>query len=329
MQPLFEQRLTQAWPPAEWQDVRVVVAVSGGPDSVALLRALLQLSARDGGRLVAAHFNHRLRAEADVDEQFVIELCCRLSIPCEVGHAAVPATEPPGSLEEAARSARYRFLAEIAQRQAARFVVTGHTADDQAETILHRILRGTGWRGLAGIPRSRELAPGVTLLRPLRSFTRAELLEYLRTLNQSFREDDSNLSLQFTRNRIRHELLPLLAAEYNPHIQESLLRLGELAREASAYLEFQAAPLRTQSVTREGATLVVDCRRLSDQPRILLSTMFTLIWRSEGWPEQAMTFAKWAELAELVTGPQSYAKLDFPGAIRVVKHDGQLRLARP
>ena len=135
-----------------------------------------------------------------------------MGLACEVATAALdPAAGSRGQGIEAARAARYAVLEEMAGRVGARFVVTAHTADDQAETILHRILRGTGLRGLSGMSRSRRLGPA-TLLRPLLAIGRAELAAYLRDCQQPFRTDASNRDVRFMRNRIRNELLPLLAA---------------------------------------------------------------------------------------------------------------------
>ena len=165
----FETRLAASWPPEDWKDLTVLAAVSGGGDSVALLRGLAALKLPGEGRLIAAHVNHKLRgADSDADQAFVQELCGQLGLACEVATAAVdPTAGSRGQgIEATARRARYAVLEEMAGRVGARFVVTAHTADDQAETILHRILRGTGIRGLSGMSRSRRLGPA-TLLRPL------------------------------------------------------------------------------------------------------------------------------------------------------------------
>ena len=250
----FELRLAGSWPPEEWREVTVLVAVSGGPDSLALLRGLRALKIAGDGRLVAAHVNHQLRgSESDEDERFVREQCESLGLPCEVGKAPVAAIadEQGDGIEAAARQARYAFLTEAAHRVGARFVATGHTADDQAETILHRILRGTGIAGLAGSPRTRALSPATTLIRPMLTVRRAEVLAYLDRLGQPFREDRTNADRRFTRNRIRHELLPELARQYNPHVVEALVRLGKLARESQAALEPMIEDLMRTAV-REG-----------------------------------------------------------------------------
>ena len=148
--------MAESWPPERWCDLTVLLAVSGGGDSVAMFRALHALRTSGPGRLVAAHVNHRLRGEeSQADEQFVRRLCERFQVPCEVVQAGIDpqAPEAADGLETAARTVRYQALQQIAARCGARYVVTAHTADDQAETILHRILRGTGIHGLAGIPR--------------------------------------------------------------------------------------------------------------------------------------------------------------------------------
>src|SRR3954468_11588552 len=179
-------KLAAAFPPERWRDVTTLVAVSGGADSVALLCGLAALKQGQGeGRLIAAHFNHQLRgAESDEDEAFVRRLARELTVDIEVGSGDVRGGASGDGLEAAARSARYAFLTETARRSGARYVVTAHTADDQVETVLHRILRGTGLGGLAGIPRVRELTPGQALVRPLLSAGRADVTAYLLSLNQ-------------------------------------------------------------------------------------------------------------------------------------------------
>jgi tRNA(Ile)-lysidine synthase len=249
----FESTLAEAWPPSQWADVTILLAISGGADSVALLRAMAALKTGGAGRLAVAHFNHQLRPEADDDQQFVVDLCDRLGVTCEVERTAVNdlATQSGGGLEATARWARYRFLEAVAGRLGARFVVTAHTADDQAETILHRILRGTGVRGLAGMARARPLGHA-TLIRPLLGIRREELRAYLDELGQPHRSDRSNLDVRFTRNRIRRELLPRLQRRFNPDVVEALLRLGNLAGDAQAVVNGLVAELFDRCVTIDG-----------------------------------------------------------------------------
>ena len=189
----------------------ILLAVSGGADSVALLRAIVRLKTAGEGRVVAAHLNHQLRPdEADADEAFVVDLCRRLGVACEVGRVA---TRPGRRRGPRSGGPAGHGIGSSKRRPTAcgaRYVVTAHTADDQAETILHRILRGTGVGGLGGMSRTRPLGLA-TLLRPLLTFRRAELEAYLHDLGQPYCDDSSNRDVRFTRNRIRHELLPWLS----------------------------------------------------------------------------------------------------------------------
>jgi tRNA(Ile)-lysidine synthase len=328
----FEQRLAEAWPPADWRGVTVLVAVSGGPDSVALLRALYRLSDQTGpvGRLVVAHFNHRLRSEADDEEAFVRELSKQLDLPCESARADPATLDQGDGLEAAAREARYGFLRASAERLGARYLAVGHTADDQVETILHHILRGTGLAGLGGMPRARPLSPAVTVIRPLLGLHRRDVEEYLRELGQTYCQDATNLSLHHTRNRLRHELLPLLRERFNPLVKDALLRLGALAAEAHEVLVRRADDLARQVASElPGGETSVDCRSLADQPRYVVREMFCQIWRRHGWPLQDMTFRHWEDLVEMTSAAQRGARLRrvFPGGILAHAESDTLRLS--
>ena len=157
----------------------------------------------------------------------------------------------------------------------ARDVATAHTADDQAETILHRILRGTGIAGLGGIRRARPLDPGVSLIRPLSAIPRVLLQDYLAALEQPCRQDSTNTQLRFTRNRLRHELLPHLAAHYNPRVVAVLTRLGSQAAEVQALLERAVEELRRRAVVdARDAAVTVDCAALAGSPPWLVRELF-------------------------------------------------------
>ncbi|OHB75152.1 MAG: tRNA lysidine(34) synthetase TilS [Planctomycetes bacterium RBG_16_64_10] len=336
MSPLdpIEERLAEAWPPACWSDVTVLLAVSGGADSVAALRALTRLQGNGPGELVVGHVNHGLRAaESDADERFVREQCHRWGVSCEVERLA------PGQLdarsgdgrEAAARRARYQRLRAMAERRGARYVVTAHTADDQAETILHHILRGTGLAGLAGIRRARSLGPAATLIRPMLGFRRAELVGYLKALDQPYREDQTNRDLGLTRNAIRHQLLPQLAQRYNVQVVDALLRLGRLAGEAQQVIDAQVRGLmdRGVSVDRDGSMTV--CRRsLEGQPDYLVRATLMAAWRARAWPCQAIGHAEWQTLADMVGGKTPEATIRcMPGGIRAEQRGDRLLLRPP
>lgn len=323
----LEAAVAEAWPPDRWRDVTVLVAVSGGADSVALLRAVARLAARHPGpgRVVAAHFNHRLRPTAADDEQFVRKLCDQLNVPLEVGSAARP---DEVAAEAAARAARYAYLRTTAERLGARYVAVAHTADDQAETILHRIIRGTGLAGLAGIPFARSLGPAATLVRPLLNVSRAAVLEYLAALGQEYCCDESNLSLRYTRNRIRHELLPLLNSQYNPNVADALRRLGALAGEAQRLIAALAADEAQRRLQPAGAdAIILDCHGLTSQPAHLISELLLYAWKSKSFPQQRMQQQHWRKLTAAAMGePGSGARFQLPGPVDVRREGSQLKL---
>ncbi|MHB8953946.1 MAG: tRNA lysidine(34) synthetase TilS [Pirellulaceae bacterium] len=329
----FEERFAVSWPPQEWQQVGVVVAVSGGSDSVGLLRAMIRLRDPSTGGLFVAHFNHQWRgSESDADEAFVRTLAEQGELTCEVGQGErLNGTDHGDGLEAAARQQRYRFLREVADRVGARFVATGHTADDQVETILHRIVRGTGVAGLAGIPRTRLLSPLTTVVRPLLAFRRREVQDYLKDLHQPYRTDSSNRVVGFTRNRIRHELLPVLERDYNPRVSDAVERLGDLARQAQQVIDSQVEGLQAQCVTwGETGCVRIERGPLRDQPPFLVRELLIAIWRQQQWPLRHMSGGKWGELSDLVQSTQqTRAVVILPGEIRVVRLGQTAELTAP
>jgi tRNA(Ile)-lysidine synthase len=300
-----------------------IIAVSGGADSVALWRAVLDVRAADGAPLVLAHVNHQLRGdESEADEVFVHRLHAQsvdsgvAGLLLRVQRLDTRALAMGENLESAARHLRYDWLTTLARETGATWVAIGHTADDQAETVLHRLLRGTGLRGLAGIPARRELAPGVTVLRPFLHVYRADVLAYLHSLGQEFCQDSSNVDRQFMRNRLRHELLPLLAKQFNPAIVDVLGRLGEQAAEAQQLIEEQAQRLLSEAeLPRAGGVVILDARRLAEAPALLLREVLRLVWRREGWPLRDIGFDAWERAAAVVRGET--LALDVPGEIHL------------
>lgn len=316
----FEQRFQSNWPVESWRNVTVLLAVSGGPDSVALLRAMHAFRPRQcAGRLIVAHANHQLRgAESDADAQFVQALCDELGVACEIGVLELSRLDTSDGLEAAARDARYAFLAALANQYGARYLATGHTADDQAETILYRILRGTGLGGLAGIPRTRPLSEMTTLLRPLLGMRRNDVLTYLLRLGQPYRVDATNAAADFTRNRLRNELLPQLAREYNPAVVDALLRLGQLAGEAQAILRAQACELHVAAAKPlPDGGWQIDGSMLAKAPPYLVCEMLIELWQTSQWPLQSMGLGQWQLLLEMMNpiDSGSSAKQVFPGNV--------------
>ncbi|MFI5117306.1 MAG: tRNA lysidine(34) synthetase TilS [Terriglobales bacterium] len=278
---------------------RVAVAVSGGADSVALLRVLLELRNQLGVVLSVAHFNHALRGGAsDADEAFVAELARQhdLEFFWSRGEVRDHALAKKLSLEAAARDLRYRWLRSLAESHKVNAVATGHTLDDQAETVLLKFLRGAGTRGLAGIypeiaigakapdsfqpARSVPESPpnqnrahgqaGSRIVRPLLGVMREEVEKYLAALGQDWREDESNLDHRFARNRVRHELLPLLEREYNPNLRQVLSDAAELARAEEEYWqELVEKELQDRMAAQRLRLMNFQALRLALQRRLL------------------------------------------------------------
>ncbi|MGD9646759.1 MAG: tRNA lysidine(34) synthetase TilS [Pirellulales bacterium] len=337
----IEQTIADCWTPDHWADLSVLVAVSGGADSVALARALAAIRRPGAGRVILAHFNHGWRgAESDADEQFVRELAAFLGWPIEVGRAdgdwlpGDPATSAQRS-EAAARRQRYRFLRQTAERLGARYIALGHTADDQIETILHRILRGTGLAGLAGIPQVRALGEATSLVRPLLDVRRESILEYLAVIGQPYRSDSSNESRAFTRNRLRHELLPQLARQYNPRVGEALLRLGQQAADVGPTIDRIVAELMRRCQLHP-ARVSVPCQVLRGTPPLFVRELLKRCWRTQQWPERDMTFEHWDQLArlaedwstagrKLASGAPSW-RITLPGGIRATRLNDEIVL---
>ena len=243
---------------------RVSVACSGGPDSTARAWILLEMSPHLGCTLSLCHFNHRLRGEeSDGDEQFVRRLAERLQVPfylecADVGRAARSAG---ANLEGKAREMRYGFLFSLAESGKTDRVAVGHTADDQAETVLHRLLRGAGTRGLAG---AYPVVEG-KIIRPLFEVRRSALLDWLKTQQKPWREDASNQDLRYTRNRIRRQLLPLLS-QFNPRIVETLAANAAIARDEEAFWQDYLKPILLQSTRWIEGKLQIDIEQIREAP---------------------------------------------------------------
>lgn len=251
----------------------ILVAVSGGADSMALLHALHAGAKCSRWRLTVAHLHHGLRGKAaDADSDFVRDTAAGLKLPCIVGRARVAtlARRRHVSIEMAGRAARYAFLARAARRAKADVIATAHTANDQAETVLLKLLRGAGRAGLSGIPAESRLH-GCRVVRPLLDCSRDAIVSYLRAVSFPWREDISNADRAMLRNRVRHELLPLLEREFNPRIRETLARTSRIFAAEDVWLEDLTAGLvrhceQHDRLTQERSWPALGCARLNDLP---------------------------------------------------------------
>ena len=304
----------------------VVVGVSGGADSVALLASLRELARRPGRRwgLTAAHLNHCLRPDADDDERFVAELAARWDIPfvAERREVAAEASRTGEGIEQTARRLRYDFLLRAAENARAGRVALGHHADDNVETILYRVIRGTHLRGLAGIPVSRPLGrSGVRVVRPLLGIRRCDVEAFCRRNKLTWRTDASNADTSFRRNFIRHELLPLLRRRVSSGADEALLRLGRAAAEAEEYLAARAAEALAEArkiapdpadAPSAPAPVVLDRTRLVGLPPLIQAYAMRIALEQAGLPMREFGADRLEELCELLS-PAGPGAVSLPG----------------
>ena len=252
------------------ENTRLVVAVSGGPDSMALLHALVAIKNHAGLKLHVAHLNHDFRGdEAAVDARFVAEVADNLALPSTIGKADPAAYQKESgisSFEEAAREVRYSFLSEVAAATCCDAVALGHNSDDLAETVLMHIIRGSGSRGLRGMMDlstwvSRDGVKKTTVFRPLLGVSKENTLRYCADKGIVCRKDSGNVMMRFTRNKVRHNLLPYLE-EYNPKVRDALARLSRTSSLEADYLEEQADRAWAETATMEEGQIVLDAPTL-------------------------------------------------------------------
>lgn len=316
---------------------RVVVGVSAGPDSMALLHLLLGLNRLDDWDLDLhiAHLNHQLRGgDADADAAFVQAAADSHSIPCTIEKRDVAKLSEAESVgvEEISRRERYAFFERVCLQTGAKVVAVGHHADDHAETVLQRIVRGTGLRGLSGIPRSRPLSPNssVRLIRPLLRMTRASLRAYLSDDGIAFREDRSNDSLEPTRNRIRNVILPQIEESINPQVRDALVRLAEQAHWVSEYLgETVQRTFESLIISHTDQMLVLNVDALSRKSRIVQTELIRLGYRTFGLGEQDLSFTHLSAALELVADSASGKQLQFPQGMTLEKRYHHLLFSLP
>lgn len=314
---------------------RVLVACSGGADSVALLGALASLAeeARRDYQLTVAHLDHGLREVSSEDAEFVGDLAREHGLACISERMDVPAlaAELGEGLEHAAREARYRFFARAAEQCGASAVAVAHHADDNVETILFRILRGSALRGLAGMPIRRPLAgtrQPVDIIRPLLHCRQEQILEFLRRQGLHWREDATNDDPAYKRNFIRHELLPTIRWHINDHVDEAILRLGEFASQAEDAIGAQADTLlRKARIESSPNVLIVSATKLAAAEPIVRTTALRLAMEHLDAPQRDLSAEHFAELDLLLLQPEE-ATVNLPGHLQASRKGTQLHLVR-
>jgi len=301
----------------------LVVALSGGADSVALTDVLSTLSRRNAFRLVPAHLDHGLRPDSAEDAAFCARLCHELGLELRLGHADVRARSRRDhlSLEDAARRARYAFLRTVQQEEGAVAIAVAHTRDDQAETLLLRLLRGSGATGLSAMRPRRD-----DVIRPLLGVSRQAVRRHLATRRLGFREDPTNADPAYLRNRVRHELLPLLETRFNPGIRDTLARTASLLADEAALLGGLAEALWRRAGRVEEGVALAQRSVLAGEPRPLLRLALRRALAEAGGLE-GVSAVHVEKLASLVRSPSaSGRRLPLPGGREAQVVFDELRL---
>lgn len=374
--------LVAAWPHQPIGDLTMVVAVSGGADSIALLRGLHflweeRVHARKWAtdetgqlgpaQLIVAHYNHQLRGDAsDGDEHFVRSLSESLGLPFVVERFEEGSSEKDDLAagatarvsEQALREARYQFLSRIAHRLGARYVVTAHHADDQVETVLHQIFRGSGLAGLTGMAPFRDLGTDVVLARPLLQTRQKILYQALGEIGQTWREDGSNGLDHWQRNWLRNQLLPQIRDRY-PGADEAILRLARIQKDTHQFLQWRAKAFvrthcqrikhgwiirhpRVSALPYGSNQMQASSARLSGEQAVdaevfrspnveisrpMIQEALVQIWDAALWPRGMMGFREWSSLIALIEG--EVASINLPGGVVAsVAEDGSVVVKR-
>ncbi|MBN1796138.1 MAG: tRNA lysidine(34) synthetase TilS [Sedimentisphaerales bacterium] len=316
------------------QGGNIVLAVSGGADSVALLHTMWSLKAagRIDNEFVCAHLNHKLRGkDADGDEKFVVAQAANLRIKCLCQRLDVKqyAERQKLSVETAARQWRIDTLRQIAQKTRCGWIVTGHHKDDNAETIIQRLLRGTGFRGLGGIWPKRTFDNGAGFVRPLLCVTRSEIIDYLEKRKLSWREDVTNTELKFKRNFIRHGLIPQLQKDCSVSLADLLFELAIRTRKVNKKLRQQVEQLWQGLAGADGERVVFDLAGFDDQPEPVKAELIreSLLWLGSG--ERDLTSQHYNSVLELTQKNVSNRVLELPAGYRVWREYKRLVFAAP
>ncbi|MBL7114592.1 MAG: tRNA lysidine(34) synthetase TilS [Kiritimatiellae bacterium] len=306
----------------------VLVATSGGKDSMALLELMASLAKTLDISIIVAHLNHGIRGqEASRDAESVAEAARRLKLPfhCARARVSVRAKNRGISIEMAAREARYAFFRKICRQTYATCIATAHTADDQAETLLLKLARGAGSGGLAGIP-PISTHHGLRLVRPLLAFTGKELCDYLRACNLTWREDASNTDPAFLRNRVRTEILPLLEERLNPCVRDALTRTADILRQEDEWMQSMAELLLKECSATESNTGDLHITQLASLPPAALRRVLIRWLSTSGVDNTDIDYRRLDSITRLVLSHRGSGHVQLPGNLLVYRQGGWLSL---
>ncbi|AFZ29702.1 tRNA(Ile)-lysidine synthase [Gloeocapsa sp. PCC 7428] len=297
------------------RDRRILVAVSGGQDSLCLMKLLLDLQSKWRWHLGIAHCNHQWRSDAAANATYVAQLAQAWNTPFYS-----ETTDRVLRSEAAARQWRYQALSAIAQKHQYQYIVTGHTASDRAETLLYNLIRGSGADGLQSLTWYRALTPEISLVRPLLEVTREETAQFCQDMQLEVWEDSTNQDLKYARNRIRQELLPYLH-QFNPKVEQTLAQTAEIFHAEVEYLESVAHQLQQKAtITNDDATVKLDCFVLRNAPLALQRRVIRRVLQQT--LQTAPSFVQIEKIITLITAPNGSQTDPLPGgAIAQIKQN--------
>lgn len=307
----------------------VIIGVSGGPDSVALLHILSTLRHELGLSLHVAHFNHGWRKSANRDEHFVRRLASEWGLPCSCARMSGRLLKAASALEERGRVQRLRFFERLAKKINARAVILGHTQDDLVETVLMHILRGSGLQGMRGMLAHRKIQ-GIVLIRPLLGVRKRDILAYLKRNRIRYRQDPTNQRARFFRNRVRLELLPFLEKNYNSGIRVALANLADTVCADYDYLEVEARKVfeRMAKHVSNNKAVRLNRKAFMRQPEAIKRMLIRLAVERVQGNMNRLTLAHMREIEDMLSRRRVGSIIHFPGHIRVRVGESCLDISR-
>ncbi|MBU4343668.1 MAG: tRNA lysidine(34) synthetase TilS [Candidatus Omnitrophica bacterium] len=310
---------------------RVLVGLSGGADSVTLLQALLNFKKEYALELFIAHLDHSFRGEeSQGDSKFCEDLGKKLGIEtfCEKRDVPKIVKEKGISPEEAARQERYDLFTKIARHKKIKKIAVGHTRDDQAETVLMRAIRGAGMAGLGGISPVKDMA-GFTVIRPLIELSRKDIEGFIKGSDLKFRHDSTNDEVVFTRNRVRHELIPYIEDKFNSNVKEVLANMAEALRIENEFLEkYAKRKLKSVSKKSKNGEITIDIKRFKKQPEAIQKRILRSALEGLKGNLRRLTYQHWREMDELIQNRPVNSVVDLPEGIDIIKDRNGLVLKK-
>lgn len=320
------QSIQANWPAELWVNRNVMVAVSGGPDSVLLLGGLSRIHKDHAGKgdLIVSHVDHGTRESSREEAEFAGRLAEQHRLKFVSHRLNLTQADSQSPSEAVMRQARYEQFMNMADACGARYLATGHNRDDQVETALFRIFRGTGFHGLRGIPSLRVEGP-VSIVRPLLQVSRQTILAALDELKLPFCSDPSNRASDYTRNFLRNEMMPRLRERF-PALDDSILKLTGLATEFEQHLDREAETFSDAVVDTDDGELTIIKSRLEEADELVIRQLLSRAWQDRGWPLQDMNRDWWRKLSDLAKEKHEQVVLNLPGDIRVESVPRELRI---